>query len=344
MSGINLVKDISVINSNDADQVLSTFLSQAHSSIDICFEPDFHLISGKDGVIDKIEHLPKDVITIKAITNVRGQDISNYERKKFLEIRHLEEAKGNYIIFDQSNYVCFLSREGGEPLRLLTISNGAFVRSQFGLFSLAWGLSNTLSERRKEITQTSGEFSRTINNPYQIIEELKISINMANEEIFLLCSTSNALFMLEFVGILSLLEKIALRVSVKLIVHVEDNGVRDHVKSLFKDKYANVAFQPMRKQLQTKIISIVIDRREFVTVHINDTTREVETFIQSCSYSNNQLKLSSAISLLESLWIQSGFDNQNVIKQAYFQMFKGFKIKEENYQRNWSFNKKKEEA
>jgi hypothetical protein len=54
------------------------------------------------------------------------------------------------------------------------------------------------------------------------------------------------------------------------------------------------------------------------------------------------LKLSSAISLLESLWIQSSFDNQNIIKQAYFQMFKGFNLKEETYKREWSFDNKNE--
>ena len=34
-------------------------------------------------------------------------------------------------------------------------------------------------------------------NPYQIIEEIKISIKLSNEEILLLCSTSNAVSMLE---------------------------------------------------------------------------------------------------------------------------------------------------
>ncbi|HEX9318627.1 MAG TPA: hypothetical protein VF884_06805 [Nitrososphaeraceae archaeon] len=343
MSWSNLVKDISIISSYDAVQALSLFLSKTRSTIDMYFEPDFHPISGKEGIIDKIEHFPKNSLTIRAITSVREQEMSNYERKKSLEIRHMEETTGNYIIFDQSNYVCFLSSES-EPTRLLIISNDIFVKSQLQLFSLAWKLSSTLRERRTEITQISGEFTRTITNPYQIIEELKISIKMSNEEIFLLCSTSNALFMLDLVGILSLLQKIARKVSVKLIVHVENNDIRDQVKSLFKEKFPDVSFQLMRKQLQTKIISIVLDRQEFIAVHINDATKELESFMQSCSYSNNQLKLNSAISLLESLWIQSGFDNQNVIKQAYFQMFKGFKIREEDYQRNWSFDKSTEKT
>jgi len=293
MSGGNLVKDISIISSYDAVRALSVFLSQTRSTIDMYFESDFRPISGSDGIIDKIEHFPKDSLTIRAITNVREQDISNYERKKSIEIRHMENSNGNYIIFDQSNYIYFLSSES-EPLRLLIISNDVFVRSQLHLFLLAWGISSTLSERRKQIIQTSGEFTKNIDNCYRIIEKLKKSIESANEEIFLLCSNSNAVIILEQEGILSLLQNASKRrVSVKMIVHVEDNEVRDRVKLLFKEKFPNILLQPMRKQLQTKIMSMIIDKREFISIHTNDNaTDQPQDFIQSCTYSNNQLKLS----------------------------------------------------
>lgn len=81
-----------------------------------------------------------------------------------------------------------------------------------------------------------------------------------------------------------------------MIVHVEDNETRDKVKSIYKDKFPNISFQPMRKQLQTKIMSMVIDKQEFIAVHTNDVTDPLEDFVQSCTYSNNPLKLNSAIS------------------------------------------------
>ncbi|MDQ5870295.1 MAG: hypothetical protein M3530_11300 [Thermoproteota archaeon] len=342
MSDSNLIKDVDQITSYSAAEALSKFLSQTRTSIDVHFESDFRPITGPDGIIDKIARVPKDIVTIKVITNVTGLNISSYERNKHIEIRHIEDIHGNFIIFDQKNYVHFLSSDN-ESLRLLIISNGPFVRSQVHLFSCEWKLASTLRERRKELGDTSEEFTRTITNPYQIIEELKISIKLANEEILLLCSTSNAVFMLERAGILFLLQKAACReVGVKMIVHVGDNETRDKVKSIFKEKFPNISFQPMRKQLQTKIMSMVIDKQEFIAVHTNDVTDQLEDFIQSCTYSNNELKLNSAISLLESLWIQSGFDNQNIIKQAYFQMFKGFNLKEEVYKREWSIDNKNE--
>ena len=317
-------------------------MSETGTSIDIHFEPDFGPIIGPDGIMSKIARLPKDVVTIRTITNVTEENLSSCERNKHIEIRHMEGVQGNFMIFDQKQYIYFLS-SNNESLRLLVISNRRFVRSQLHLFSCEWGLASTIGERRKELGETAEEFTKTMTNPYQIIEEIKISIKLANEEILLLCSTSNAVSMLERAGILFLLQKAASReVSVKMIVHVEDNETKDKVKSIFKQRFPNISFQPMRKQLQTKIMSMVIDKQEFIAVHTNDVTDQLEDFIQSCTYSNNQLKLSSAISLLESLWIQSGFDNQNIIKQAYFQMFKGFNIKDEVYQREWSFDKKKE--
>ena len=37
------------------------------------------------------------------------------------------------------------------------------------------------------------------------------------------------------------------------------------------------------------------------------------------------------------LWIQTELDSQKRIKQVYFQLFKGFKLKDETYDRQWSF-------
>jgi sugar-specific transcriptional regulator TrmB len=342
MSDSNLIKDVNIITSYGAAEALSKFLSETRTSLVIHFEQDFVPVIGPDGIIRKIARFPKDVVTIRTITNVTEQNISSYERNKHMEVRHMKDVQGNFIIFDQKNYIHFLSSNNVSP-RILIISNGSFVRSQLQLFSCEWKLASTLSERRKELGETSEEFTRIITNPYQIIEELKISIKLANEEILLLCSTSNAASMLERAGILFLLQKAACReVTVKMIVHVEDNETRDKVKSIYKEKFPNISFQPMRKQLQTKIMSMVIDKQEFIAVHTDDVADKLEDFIHSCTYSNNQLKLSSAISLLESLWIQSSFDNQNIIKQAYFQMFKGFNLKEETYKREWSFDNKNE--
>jgi hypothetical protein len=49
------------------------------------------------------------------------------------------------------------------------------------------------------------------------------------------------------------------------------------------------------------------------------------------------MTVSSCISIFETLWTRSELDKQNKVKQAYFQMFKGLKLKDETYVRRWSF-------
>ncbi|MFI5407248.1 MAG: hypothetical protein ACHQ1D_12160, partial [Nitrososphaerales archaeon] len=55
------------------------------------------------------------------------------------------------------------------------------------------------------------------------------------------------------------------------------------------------------------------------------------------TYSNSSATINSCVSIFESLWIQTELDSQKRIKQVYFQLFKGFKLKDENYDRQWSF-------
>ena len=45
--------------------------------------------------------------------------------------------------------------------------------------------------------------------------------------------------------------------------------------------------------------------------------------------------------MFDILWIQSDFERQQKIKQTYFDIFKGLKLKSENYNRDWNFERKK---
>lgn len=44
--------------------------------------------------------------------------------------------------------------------------------------------------------------------------------------------------------------------------------------------------------------------------------------------------------MFDILWIQSDFKRQQKIKQTYFDIFKGLKLKSENYHRDWNFERK----
>jgi hypothetical protein len=90
-------------------------------------------------------------------------------------------------------------------------------------------------------------------------------------------------------------------------------------------------------------VTVVVDQATSVAIEVSDDAKK--TFEEASGpaiYSNSELTVSSCMSIFETLWIQSEFDKQNKIKQAYFQMFKGLELKDESYMRRWSFEQKKE--
>jgi hypothetical protein len=60
------------------------------------------------------------------------------------------------------------------------------------------------------------------------------------------------------------------------------------------------------------------------------------------TYSNSESTVFSNGSIFESLWIQSELEKQNNARQTYFQLFKGFKLKDEVYDRRWNSTQRSE--
>ena len=94
--------------------------------------------------------------------------------------------------------------------------------------------------------------------------------------------------------------------------------------------------QYITKDLQTTMTTMVVDQAACLSIEVNDETKEnFEDTTGLATYSNSESTVSSCISIFETLWIQSELDKQNKIKQVYFQLFKGFKLKDETYRRRW---------
>ena len=94
--------------------------------------------------------------------------------------------------------------------------------------------------------------------------------------------------------------------------------------------------QYITKDLQTTMTTMVVDQAVCLSIEVNDETKEnFEDTTGLATYSNSESTVSSCISIFETLWIQSELDKQNKIKQVYFQLFKGFKLKDETYRRRW---------
>jgi len=123
-----------------------------------------------------------------------------------------------------------------------------------------------------------------------------------------------------------------------LIQAEDDNRLRETIQKRIRQNRLPINIQYITKPLQSKIATLVIDQAVSLAIEVNDDTKKI--FDESVGlgiYSNNESTVSSCISIFETLWIQSEFDKQNKVKQAYFKMFKGFELKDEVYDRRWSF-------
>ena len=165
----------------------------------------------------------------------------------------------------------------------------------------------------------------------------------ARDEILLLFSTANSFYRAKYGGMLNLLRQVPNDVTVKVLIQPGDDLEKDIMQEELRQSHGLIRVQYITKPLPTKIVTVVVDQATSVAVEINDDTKK--TFEEASGpaiYSNSELTVSSCISIFETLWIQSEFDKQNKIKQAYFQMFKGLELKDESYSRRWSFEKEKE--
>ena len=131
---------------------------------------------------------------------------------------------------------------------------------------------------------------------------------------------------------LNLLREVPNDVTVKVLIEAGDDLEKDTIEEELRQSHGQIYVQYITKPLQTKIVTLVVDQATSVAMEINDDTKK--TFEEASGpaiFSNSELTVSSCMSIFETLWIQSEFDKQNKIKQAYFKMFKGLELRDETY-------------
>jgi hypothetical protein len=203
-----------------------------------------------------------------------------------------------------------------------------------------WSIALPFKEKIKEIEYGRGKsFTKNISKSLEILGIIRTSITSSIDEILVLFSEYEVLIHSKKLGILNLLQEATRSgIKVRIIVYCENNNIKDELKAMFIENFPDISVQYLQKSLQTKMTTMIFDRKVFLDISTEVNFNEnLEGIMGSCVYSNNEIKLSSLISIFEFLWIQSDIDNQKVIKQAYFKLFKGFNLRDETYKRDWTF-------
>jgi hypothetical protein len=236
------------------------------------------------------------------------------------------------------------SRKQKQEQQLFHTETKSFVDIQQYLFDNLCNNATPAKEKIKEIERgIRNDIADTINEPAEIRKIVNNQLMSARDEILLLFSTANSFYRAKYSGMLNLLRQVPKDVIIKVLIQAGDDLEKDTIQEELRQSHGQIRVQYITKPLQTKIVTVVVDQTTSVAIEINDDTKK--TFEEASGpaiYSNSELTVSSCMSIFETLWIQSEFDKQNKIKQAYFKMFQGLQLKDESYVRRWAFEQEKE--
>lgn len=329
--------DDEVPNSDDS---LLKIISRSNERLDFCYDK-----AGPSALIDNeslwnvIAQLKYKGIKLRLITDITKENVTYCKTMmRYFDVHHVDGVKGNFGISDQNEYVGNIMPRGKSDYQLICIDVKPFVVLQQYLFDILWNRAIAAKEKIKEIELgLDKEFLETVKDPQEIKKIILNLLNSATYEILILFSTANSFYRSENEGILHALKDATKRgLSVRLLVHGEDDAVKEISEKKLKERGKQIHIQYMQNPLQTNVIMLIIDQTISLAIDIaDDTKNEFAESIDKAIFSNIESNVSSSASVFESYWIRSELDKQNKIKQVYFQAFKGHSWKDEVYQKKW---------
>jgi hypothetical protein len=354
--------------SDDLSRPFLEVVLASQETIDFCVDSrGLSFLLSSESLWKVIIGLINKGIRSRFITKITNESISycNVLMKYSGELFHEDRVKGNFLIVDGRKYIFFIvaiqeeegrGRQKQIIKQLLYNEVKPFVDTQQFLFDILCNNAIPARDKIREIGRAiRGDFIDTLRNPAEIQKTAINLLESATYEILVLFSTINSFHRAEYSGIInSLLQASQRGATVKVLIRAEDHDnhqLRETLQKKIRQKRLPINIQYITKPLQNKMTTLVVDQAVSLAIEANDdddnyysskkTSDQSTTTTATASvaiYSNNESTVSSCISIFETLWIQSEFDKQKKAKQAYFQMFRGFNLKDEIYTRRWSFS------
>jgi hypothetical protein len=329
-------------------------ISNIRERFDCCIDQKgMALLMEDEKLWNRIKDLKNKGVTVRFVTALSDRNISFCRQlMKCGEVFHNDNVKGNFQLADGTDYLCYIAENGDQSegkqqqqqLQLFHASTKSFVDVQQYLFDNLCNNSTPAKERIKEIGRgVRTDFTDTINEPDEIAKILNNLLISSRDEILLLFSTSNSFYRAKHSGMLNSLRQVSNGVTVKVLTQPSEDITKEPIQEELMLSHLQIRVQYITKSLHSNIMIVVVDQATSIAVEVkDDNDRTFKDASAVAIYSNSELTVSSCISIIETLWIESELDKQEKIKQAYFQMFKGLELKDESYSRRWSFEQQKE--
>jgi hypothetical protein len=357
-----------LVNSNDLPDVtgvISRIVSSAVRSYNCIFDDGWLTVLLDSSLLwNEQVQLKFRHVASRFITRIGPENLEYCTRlMKYVELRHIDNVSGYLGIKDLDEQFIYVSTRMGKiageattlinpESDLILSTNQPFIQMQSYFFERVWSVATPAMQKIAEIERSVYQhktLKEIMNNPSEIRDAVTEIIESSRSEILVVFPYANTFWCAESAGVIALLgNKIKHNVVVRIIVHIDKSEdevehikerIRHDLRSESNDLYVNVSF--LTGDLRVRNMFFIVDQVTLLSVDIINSTKKMFTeIIAKATFSNNETKVSATISVFDTLWIRAELEKQSHAKQAYFNIFKGFKLRQEEYRRKWLFEEK----
>jgi hypothetical protein len=130
-------------------------------------------------------------------------------------------------------------------------------------------------------------FTETIYEPTEIRKIVNNQFLSAKDEILLLFPTANSFYRAKYNGVLDLLRKVPIDVTIKVLTQLTNHIQRHEIQQELKSR-GKIQVQYIAKPLQKKIMTVVVDQATSIAIEIKDDSKKTfEEGSGTAIYSNS---------------------------------------------------------
>ncbi len=298
------------------DRALAIF-SNAKNGVDILAEamalPESEQSQEAKNAAEAYFDIKKRGGRLRILTKIDVKNVSySKELMKNVELRHLDDVKGNFAISD-SEYISSPTGTTFRPNIMVPViySNARpFIEQNRNAFERFWYMATPAEERIKEIEEGIVQPRiEIINNPDQILKLHFDLVIQAKEEILVILPTANAFHREERIGVIEALKIAASERAVKVSIIAPDSLIQETLGSLNRETQAHAGRELInhRRILEATtpntVTVLVVDRNSSLVIEEKDDSQaDFGKAIGVATYSTRNSMVLANVRFFERMW------------------------------------------
>ena len=221
---------------------------------------------------------------------------------KVVELRHLDEVKGNFGLVDRIYYKA--GAKAGKSLSpplLICSTLRPFVKQQQYFFDMLWKKAIPAKQRIREIEEgIKREFIDIIQDPSETLDLIHKTISSATDEIMIMFPTIRSFQVYERAGQLNQLKRqLENGIALRVLLSEKDRPPQGAWQEI--SSFPNLQIQYTDQLSSSRLTMVIVDNELSLVIE----EKKYEDPVGIVTYSNSESTVLSYASIFENLWIQS---------------------------------------